>query len=483
MDEPTTRHWLILASLMVGNAAMFLDGMMVNIALPSIQQDLDASFGEARFMLVGNALAAAAFLIIGGRLGDLYGRRQLLLVGLVGFSASSLLGGIASNPLTVIASRVLVGISSALAGPQVLAIIQVTFGPAGRGRAFAVNNVIAGCAVIVAQLIGGWLITANFLGLGWRSVFLLNVPLGTLAILMALALVPEHKSPRAESILNLDLVGASLAAAAVVLLVLPLTYGQSVGWPTWMLGCLLGSMPMFGFFTWYEQGRSMRGIATLVPLGILRQPTFVIGLLIQGLFDFCISGWFLVMAYYLQAGLGLSAIESGFILMAGPAAFILAASASPRLARTLGNRILAVGNGVALLGFVLVIVVLPLGTSGQLPYHLLPPLIVLGLGHGIMLPPLIRIALSQIVSAEVGGASGLYPTVSRVAGAAGVAVLGLVFQWTLGAEGGGSSYTSASVAAVSAMAALTLGAVCLALLMPRDQAILPSGVRLASAVP
>jgi len=224
------RRWLTLIILLLAAFMNLLDVSIVNIAIPSIQRDLHASYSDVQWALAGYTLAYALVLITGGRLGDTFGRKRLFLIGVSGFTIMSALCGAAQSPGQLIAFRVVQGAMGAIMVPQVLAVIQVIFPPAERIKALAGFGVTAGLGTVSGPLIGGLLIQHNLFGLGWRPIFLINVPVGILAVIASAVLVRESRSPSPP---KLDPVGVVLVSAALLLLLYPLVQGRQLGWPGW----------------------------------------------------------------------------------------------------------------------------------------------------------------------------------------------------------------------------------------------------------
>src|SRR5690348_10505445 len=226
-----------------------LDVSIVNIAIPSIQRNLHASYADVQWALAGYTLAYALVLISGGRLGDIFGRKRLFLIGVTGFTIMSALCGAAQSPGMLIACRVVQGAMGAIMVPQVLAVIQVIFPPAERIKALAGFGVTAGLGTVSGPLIGGLLIQHNLLGLDWRPIFLINVPVGVLAVAASAVLIRESRAPRPP---KLDLVGVGLVSAALLLLLYPLVEGRQLGWPTWTFASMAAAAPVLAAFIGYE---------------------------------------------------------------------------------------------------------------------------------------------------------------------------------------------------------------------------------------
>src|SRR4051812_30379677 len=256
------RAALGLAVLMAATFVFVLDFFIVNVAIPSTQADLQASDGEIQLVVTGYAIALACGLIVGGRLGDLIGRRRALMLGLALFTAASAACGAAGTPAVLIAGRIAQGAGAALFSPQILAIIGVTYQGDERVRAVTLYGLVLGLGAVSGQLIGGLLIQFDVLGLGWRSCYLVNLPIGVLALALAPRVLPES---RAAARTRLDVGGAVLVAAALVAVVLPLVEGRERGWPLWTWLCLAAAAPLLAAFAAPPRPPAARGEGPRLP--------------------------------------------------------------------------------------------------------------------------------------------------------------------------------------------------------------------------
>lgn len=295
------------------------DVTIVNVATPSIRSDLQASAGQLELVIGGYLLASATLLITGARLGHLRGPRRLFLLGVSVFGAASFACGLAPDPGLLIAARVLQGVGGALAFPQVLTGIQLTFDEGGeRTRALGLYSLALAGGAVIGQLLGGLLISADLFGLHWRPIFLINAPIAVAVILAGLRFLPRDQ-PSSTS--RLDLSGAATLSGAVLLIVLPLTLGRGAGWPTWSWICLATSLPLFAVFVTIERRQAERGGSPLVDLAVIRRPAIAWGLWSQALAVATYYGLLFTLALYLQGGLGESALVSGLTLLPWVVAF------------------------------------------------------------------------------------------------------------------------------------------------------------------
>ena len=421
--QPDPRRWLMLTIVLAAALIAVVDSFIVNVTLPSIERELHASFAQVQLVVAGYTLAYAVLLVTGGRLGDLYGRKRLFVLGVGGFTLCSALCGFAANAALLITFRVLQGGTAALMFPQVLSFIQVTFEPAERSRAFGYFTAVTGLGSILGQVLGGFLLTANVFHLGWRSIFLVNVPIGILALLAALPMLRESRRPEAR---RLDSGGMVLLTVALFLLVFPLVEGGNAGWPLWALFCLVLAVPVFIAFIVYEQRIIREGKIPLIQLSLFQQRRFTSGILTVGLSYSLFASNLFLLAFYLQTILGLTPLQAGLVIMSSSIAYILASTLNPALSSRLGRWDMIVAAGLIIPGYLLIF----LATQFMVPWWGIPPLLValfiLGLGSGSLMTPLLKKTLEGIAHHDAGAASGVFTTVMFTAGALGVAVIGLL---------------------------------------------------------
>src|ERR1700733_2073496 len=299
-DSVDPRRWLTLVILLLAAFMNLLDVSIVNIAIPSIQRNLHASYADVQWALAGYTLAYALVLITGGRLGDTFGRKRLFLIGVIGFTIMSALCGAAQSPGMLIAARVVQGAMGAIMVPQVLAVIQVIFPPKERIKALAGFGVTAGLGTVSGPLLGGLLIQHNLFGLDWRPIFLINVPVGIIAFAASAVLVRESRAPQPP---KLDPVGVGLISAALLLLLYPLVEGRQLGWPLWTYVSMALCVPAFAAFVWFEWLKGRRDGSPLVPLSLFSQRGFAAGMAIAVALFLGIASFGLVLTLFLQLGL------------------------------------------------------------------------------------------------------------------------------------------------------------------------------------
>jgi EmrB/QacA subfamily drug resistance transporter len=418
------RYWAPLPVLMIGTFMIVLDFFIVNVALPAIQLDLGASASGVEWVVAGYGLTFATFLITGGRIGDQIGRRRTFSLGLALFTLASLVCGLAPTPATLVSARLVQGFAGALLSPNVLAIVGVVFTGAERVRAITVYGMVMGFAAAGAQLLGGLLIAADPGGLGWRSVFLINVPVGLLGLLLAAKLVPESRSPSAS---GLDIAGTLLLTTGLAAIVLPLIEGRQQGWPVWTWASLAGALPVLSIFVAHQRWLGRRGGAPLMDLALFRERAFTTGLITQLTFWCGQASFFLVFALYLQQGHGLDPLHAGLVFTVLAAAYLVTSLQAPALTLRHGRRLIRVGALTLAAGHALLVgAALLIGSSGPLVL-LGPGLVLVGAGMGLCITPLVSTILGHMSPVRAGAVSGLLSTMQQLGNALGVAVTGVLF--------------------------------------------------------
>ncbi|HWP19461.1 MAG TPA: MFS transporter [Burkholderiaceae bacterium] len=423
-DAAAPPHRLAAVVILSGTFMVVLDFFIVNVALAAIQHDLGAGEAALQWVVIGYGLANAAVLITGGRLGDVHGRRRVFLLGMLSFTLTSAACGLATGAATLIAARVLQGMSGALLQPQVLALLGELYRGPRRSRAFAAYGLTLGLGAVSGQLIGGLLMHVDIAGLGWRSCFLINVPIGLAALAAGLRVLPRGEQTAGS---RLDLAGAALAALTLASVLGPLALGREEGWPLWSLAWLAASLPLAGLFVG-QQGRAARrpGGQPLVAPALRGNRVFLLGLAVTLLFYAGNASFYFVLALYLQQGLGLSPLASGGVFAVLAAGFVAASLRAPAFAHRLGPQAIYVGALVLAAGHAMLY--LALGPLHMGPSAALLPLLVLqGVGLGMVMAPLVSSILAGLPPAHAGVASGVLTSTQQVGNAAGVALVGLVF--------------------------------------------------------
>ncbi|WP_306214435.1 MFS transporter [Actinoplanes sp. RD1] len=436
-DQPLpagSRRTLALVVVLLAAFMDLLDSTIVNVALPPVQWDLGASFAQVQWVVAAYLLGFAVLLITGGRLGDIAGRKRMFLIGVAGFTAASALCGVAGTAGQLIAFRALQGAGAALMVPQVLAIVTTMFPPAQRGAALGAFGALAGLATVGGPVLGAVLTDADLFGWGWRSIFVINVPVGVLAFAAALVVVRESRSPRA---LRLDPSGVALLTAALLLLLVPLVQGRELGWPGWTFASMALAAAVFAVLIRGQLRRTAAGRSPLIVMTLFRSRSFGAGLAANLVFFVLVTGYFLIFTLYLQAGLGYSVLKAGLtgIPWSFGTSFAAAVSATVLVPR-LGRRVLVLGAVLLGAGLVGIIVTTQVAGAAVTPWQLLPATLAGGLGMGMIVAPILDFILSDVPAGDAGSGSGLVNAMQQVGGAIGVAVLGVVFFGQLSAQAG-----------------------------------------------
>ncbi len=418
------RRWAPLPIILTGTFMVVLDFFIVNVALPSMQRDLHATSGSIEWVVAGYALTSAVFLITAGRIGDLIGRRLTFSIGLALFTLASAACGAANRPGVLVAARLGQGVAAALLMTNVLSIISAVYAGADRARALGVYGLVMGLAAVGGQLIGGVLVQANVAGLGWRSCFLINVPVGLVALVLTQRLVPESRGQHSA---RLDLTGTVLVSAGLTAIVLPLVDGRQHGWPAWTWASLAAAPAILALFVVHQRRLAGRRGTPLLDVSLFRDRSFSAGLLVQSAFWAGQASFFLVLALYLQQGRGLSALRAGLVFTILAAAYLIASMRAPALTPRYGRRLLGAGALVLAVGHGLLLgAVAEIGVGGTI-VALIPGLLLVGTGMGLMITPLTTTLMAAVEPERAGAASGVLATMQNVGGALGVAITGVIF--------------------------------------------------------
>ncbi|MGW7363567.1 MFS transporter [Streptomyces sp. NPDC054841] len=418
------RRWAAAAVMMVAALMDLLDVTIVNVAIPSIGRDLGASESALQWTVSAYLLGFAATLIVSGHLGDRYGRKALFLAGTAGFGIASLACGVAHSPGQLIAARAFQGVMAAMLMPQVLGSFRTLFHGKERGAAFGMYGAVAGFASAIGLLLGGLLTDADLFGWGWRSVFLVNVPVAVATFIAGAVLVPVTKERSAG---RPDVLGSLVLAGGLVAIVLPLVQGHSNGWPLWGWICLAaGVLTVVGLGLF--EARRRGATVPLLPARAFRLPAFSVGVAVQMLFAIGMQGFFLVFAIWLQGSEGYTPMQAGLVTVAFSVGGFLTAPAADALAVRAGRLVLVAGALMMAGGFAWVwYAVTQSDATHTGAWPLVPGLVVAGAGLGFLVVPLVNVVLSAVPGDIAGGASGIFSTAQQFGGALGAAVIGTVF--------------------------------------------------------
>jgi EmrB/QacA subfamily drug resistance transporter len=418
------QRWSALAVLLLAGFMNLVDVSIVNVALPRLQHDLGATSSQIEWVVAAYVLAFALALLPFGRLGDVIGRKNMFLTGVACFTLFSILCGVAPSMRLLIIARVFQGLSGAMMMPQVLAITQVIFPPRERGLAFSMFGFTAGLASVAGPLIGGLLINADLFGLDWRPIFLVNIPVGILAIIVGRALIPAVP---AHPDLTHDLGGIVLAVVAVFLLVFPLIEGHTVGWPAWTFVMIAASLLCSIVFYFHERRREARNETQLLPVSLMTSGNFMLGASIAMAVFSGVAGFFLVLAVFLQTGFGLTPLQSGLTTLPFSLGVLMASLVAGRLGSRWPRERVAFGAATLCAGMLLLRYFV--GGIGDEFNHwtFLPPLLVAGIGLGSTVSSLFQTVLSTVPPRDTGSASGAMQSFQQMGNTLGIAIVGQIF--------------------------------------------------------
>ncbi len=414
-----------LFTVLIGAALPMIDFFIVNVALPTIDTSLHASTATLELVVAGYGIAYALLMVLGGRLGDTFGRRRLFVFGLAAFTVTSLACGLAPTAMALVAARVAQGAASALMLPQVLSTIQATTHGEQRSKALGLYGAVGGISTVVGQLLGGALVSANIAGSSWRPIFLVNVPIGLLGLLLAKRTVPETRASRPTPI---DRLGTVVLAITLLSLLVPLMEGQATGWPVWMWV----SLAVFPFaavaFVLIEKRAERAGRVPLLPPTIMRMPSIRRGLLVALPFFVSFGGFMFVYAVTLQEGLGLGPLGSGLALTPMAIGFFSTSMISSRLVTRFGAKVIPMGTAVQGFGIATMIIVTLIFWPHLNVLVLAPSMLITGLGQGMAMTTLFRVVLAHVPAESAGVGSGALATTQQSSLALGVATLGTLFS-------------------------------------------------------
>lgn len=409
MTMTTTGRWSMLAVLLLGQFMGLLDVFVVNVAMPVIGTDLHASGASLQLVVGGYTVAYAMLLITGARLGDLYGRRRMYLLGVIGFTVTSLACGFAPGPVALVVFRFLQGAAAAVMVPQIMSVIQMQFTGAARAKALSAYGVVLSTGAVVGLVLGGVVVSADLFGASWRPVFLINVPFGVLLAFLVPRLVPADE-PRATR--RLDFGGLAIATSAVCLFVLPLVLGREMDWPVWAFVCIAAGVLLAGVFVSYER----RAADPLLSLEVLRAPGLAAGLLTLLCMQVTYGGFLFVFTLHLQTVEGEGALATGLTYLPMAVTFGIAGMYWRKLPEKTHRALPSIGLAMCTLAY--------LSASGA-PH--LVALSLAGAGMGLSVSPLLTQSLVHVPMSQAPDASGLFTTAMQLGQVVGVATFGTLF--------------------------------------------------------
>ena len=462
----TRTTWIAFSAALAATMMDLLDATIASVAGPVMRADLGGSYADLQWITAAYTLAMAVGLLTGGRLGDMFGRKRMLLIGVSGFTVASLLCAAAPSAELLIGSRALQGALGAVMLPQVFGLIRDLFPADQMGKAWAVLGPVSGLSAVLGPIVAGVLIDVDLFGTGWRSIFLVNLPVGLFVLLVGARFLPEGAPSRRSR--RLDVTGMSLAGAAAVLLVYPLVQGRELGWPLWTLAMLAAAVPVLGAFARHLVRRKQVGSTPLIEPSVFRNRSYVSGAGFAMVFLGSMGGLTLALTGLMQLGLGYSAIEAS--LTSAPYAlggFIGSAIGGMTMGR-LGRAVLHGGLAIKAIGVVALYVVLELAGTGVGHWHFTAPLLVAGIGMGMVFVPLFDIVLAGVADHEVGSASGVLQALQQLGMTLGVASLGTLFFGLLGSQvDRAADFVAAAGPTILVTVALLAAAFAIGFLLPK----------------
>ncbi len=466
MDGSRNARTAAVCILLLASYMDLMDGTIVNVALPALEASLDAQPAQLQWVVSGYVLTFAAMLIAGGRLGDALGRRTVFIIGAMGFTAASLCAGLAWSASELVVLRLVQGGFAGLMVPQVLGTVQALYPPKERAAVYGLAGAITGLAAVAGPLVGGALISADVFDLGWRAIFLVNVPVGVVVVLGALVVVPQTRS---DAPLGLDVLGVALSVGGLVALVYPLVEGRQAGWPGWTFALFALAPVLLVAFVLQERRRTRTGRAPLLPLRLFSDRGFSAGLIVQLSFQAGVIGFLFALTITVQSGFGFSAWEAGLVIVPFSVAAAIASGAAAVLVARLGSILVGIGALLVAAGVAWSIAVVS-GTGSPTVVALIAPTAVAGAGLGLVVVPLTDVVLAAVPVDDAGSASGTLSTFQQVGASVGVAIVGTVFFAAVEGGSGGPTSSGFALAGWTAVALAVLAAAT-SLRLPRALAI------------
>ena len=417
------RRWGVLATVCCAQFIFGVDALAVNVALPTIAGDLHASPAQLQAVMALYFVGYATLVVTGGRLGDIFGTRNVFFCGVLGFTLASLWCGCARSGTELVLARTVQGAAAALMIPQVLATIHVLFNDHSRGRAFGVYGIVLGVAGAGGFLLGGALVTADFAGFGWRTIFFLNVPVGIAIMAATLWLMPAHVRRPGTS---LDIPGAVVLFLGLLCLVGPLPWGRDFGWSAGVWACIgAGALVLIGFVR-LEFRLAARGGMPLVDIALFGNTAFMRGLCAVFFLFFANLSFYLVTSLYVQEVLRISPLGTGLLFVPPALIFVLASQHGVARGKRGDVTPLIGGSTVQLVGLIALAFVVGLNANPPL-WLMTGAFVVYAYGQGLVLAPMSSAVLASVPVAAAGAASGMYATIVQGANAAGLAGVGAIY--------------------------------------------------------
>jgi EmrB/QacA subfamily drug resistance transporter len=460
----TDRRWLGLFAVLTAMIMNILDSTIVNVAAPSIRADLGGSYASLQWIVAAYTLALGVGLLTGGRLGDMYGRKRMLLIGAAGFVVASMACAFAMSPAMLIGSRALQGLFGAVMVPQAFGLIRDLFPPRDIGKAFGALGPVIGISTVAGPVVAGLLINADIFGTGWRMVFAINLPLGLFTLIAGAKALPSSSAHRP---MRLDILGVIAAGTGMFLLVYPLVQGREQGWPPAIFAMLAASVVVLAGFVVYQMRRARSGRTPLVEFGVLKRRSYASGVAFVMVFFGAIVGFSLSIGLFLQLGLGYSPMRASLSMSPWAVGAFLGSGFGATMMGRLGRRILHLGLAIMVLGLVGVITVFTVAGSSTDTWTLVAPLSAYGIGMGMIFVPLFDIIMGEVRDHEIGSASSLLESLQQLGSSLGVAVLGTVFFAAIGRQPHVGDFVGAAREIAWIALGLTVFAFAIGFLLPK----------------
>ncbi len=418
-------RWPALFVILAAEVMDLLDALITSIAGPSIVRDLGGGETLIQWLAAGYTIAMASGLLIGGRLGDIFGRRRMFLIGMTGFTLMSLGCALAQSPEMLITFRVLQGLIGAVMLPQGLGMIKEMFSEEESAKAFGAFGPVMGLSAVGGPILAGFLVDGDFFGWEWRSIFAINIPIGIAAIFAGLRYLPASKPDRS---VHIELTSAAIASGSMFLLIYPLIQGREKGWPAWTFAMIVAGLAGFLLLAYVERTRDRAGKVTLITPSLFTRRSFTMGLLTGMTMFGALIGSSLVFTLFVQVGLGYSPLKAGLAGVAQAVFMIVGFIGSQGLITSLGGRkVIQIGQLIVAAGFGVFVLALQWAGNDIGIAAMSPGLALLGLGMGFSFSPFFDLVLAGVEEHEAGSASGVLTAVQQLGGAFGVAVLGTIY--------------------------------------------------------
>ena len=456
--------WIAFSAALAATMMDLLDSTIASVAGPAIRDDLGGSYSSLQWIAAAYTLAMAVGLLTGGRLGDIFGRKRVLLAGAAGFTAASLACALAPSIEALIAARVLQGGLGAVMVPQVFGMIRVLFAPHEMGKAWGILGPVSGLSAVLGPVVAGLLIDADVLGTGWRSVFLINLPIGAFVLAAGAKHLPDVAPVTSSR--RLDGVGTALAATGTFLLVYPLVQGHEMGWPAWMLAMLGASLPVLAVFAAHQLRRNRAQKTSLIETSVFAHRSYASGVAFALVFLSVMAGLGITLGILMQVGLGWGPLEAALATAPFALGGFVGSAIGGMTMHKLGRTVLQAGlvfMGAGLAGLYAMLEASGAGIGG---WGFTAPLATAGIGLGMVFVPLFDIVLGDVADHEVGSASGVLQSIQQLGMSLGVAVIGTILFGAIDA-GTPEDFVGAAQITTVVTGALAALAMALAFALPR----------------